>query len=470
MPDFVIVIPTAPLPPSVTVTPTRAVTVDVTNGPGPVGPVGPVGPQGEQGEVGPVGETGATGPQGEPGPAGAPGVDGADGEPGATGPQGAPGATGAQGPQGVPGATGATGAAGPSNVILESSGPTSLTVGAWSNGTWLKRSGAAAVGATPSASDVGLGNVTNDAQLKANFAGYTSKPTPVGADTVAINDSAASGTVKTVPLSALQSAIGLRDWGDPYRDAPLTPGPLDDEFEGGSPDFAVRGWLVKNAAGSAMTRAGDIQPWNSATSLSVTQYYSNIIGSTIHVQIATIATMNIYKPVTWASGGGYLIWSRLAGPGYRSGAATQTNVIGTLAWYSLAGIPDGNNKLLSQISAFGTSSAVYVQTGRVTGGSASVSANGSAPPGMDIFGIKLLSGTTSWDCFISDANDGATMSDVTGTMSVTSIAFVGISIATLSSAAAPASTSQIFTIDFFRSGSGASAWIGQAPKPRYFLV
>lgn len=54
---------------------------------------------------------------------------------------------------------------------------------------------------------VGLGNVTDDAQAKADFSGYTAKTTPVDADTALINDSAASGVVKKVTLSNIKSTL-----------------------------------------------------------------------------------------------------------------------------------------------------------------------------------------------------------------------------------------------------------------------
>lgn len=290
MTEFVIIIPAAPLPPSVTVTPTRAVTVDVTNGPGPVGPVGP---QGEQGEVGPAGAAGATGPQGEPGPAGAPGVDGADGEPGATGPQGDAGATGAQGPQGVPGATGATGAAGPSNVIQESSGPTSLTVGAWSDGTWLKRSGTAAVGATPSASDVGA--------VAEAITTYSAKPAPVAADQIYIADSAASNAIKRA--TARQVALA---GGSMYEAYPSAVDSWSDEFDGGSDDPTARGWSVLQIYPTIapMTRLGGVDyTIVPPTGMSAGQYRSTVRNGHLYIQVGGNSTniVYIYKAITSAA-------------------------------------------------------------------------------------------------------------------------------------------------------------------------
>jgi hypothetical protein len=54
---------------------------------------------------------------------------------------------------------------------------------------------------------VGLGNVTNDAQAKADFSGYTAKATPVDADTVIINDSADSGAVKKVTWANIKATL-----------------------------------------------------------------------------------------------------------------------------------------------------------------------------------------------------------------------------------------------------------------------
>lgn len=60
------------------------------------------------------------------------------------------------------------------------------------------------------AATVGLGSVTNDAQLKraaGDFSTFTSKPTPVGADVLLIEDSAAAGAKKFVTVSSLQGGF-----------------------------------------------------------------------------------------------------------------------------------------------------------------------------------------------------------------------------------------------------------------------
>ncbi len=53
---------------------------------------------------------------------------------------------------------------------------------------------------------VGLSNVTNDVQLKADFSGYTSKATPTSSDVGTINDAAASGAVKKYTLGTIPIA------------------------------------------------------------------------------------------------------------------------------------------------------------------------------------------------------------------------------------------------------------------------
>lgn len=60
-----------------------------------------------------------------------------------------------------------------------------------------------------SASDVGLGSVTNDAQLKraaGDFAAFANKASPVGADVLLIEDSAAAGAKKNILISSLPAA------------------------------------------------------------------------------------------------------------------------------------------------------------------------------------------------------------------------------------------------------------------------
>lgn len=298
------------------------------------------------------------------------------------------------------------------------------------------------------------------------FSTYSAKTTLVSADTFVINDSAASNAVKDVTFANLITSLGtIAPSGNPYIDPPLVASALDDEFSSGSADLAVRGWTVKNSAGTTMTRLGDIAPWNSATALTASQYNSTIVGSVLQVQVALGTAMRFYKAVSWTSGSGQLVWARLGNAQYRSGASTGTNFISVNAWYSTGGNTDGNNRLLAQLGTVGTSGSAQISTGRVTAGAASLTTTTSALATPDIFGIKLLSGTTAWDCFIGDTKTGSIATDSTGTNVATSVAFAGIEFNAAATTTAATTNSQLFSIDFFRAASGATAWIGQTPRP-----
>jgi len=54
---------------------------------------------------------------------------------------------------------------------------------------------------------IGLGNVTNDVQAKADFSGYTDKSIPVDLDSFILNDSAASGAIKKTLWSEIKAAV-----------------------------------------------------------------------------------------------------------------------------------------------------------------------------------------------------------------------------------------------------------------------
>jgi hypothetical protein len=54
---------------------------------------------------------------------------------------------------------------------------------------------------------IGLGNVTNDVQAKADFSGYTDKSIPVDLDSFILNDSAASGAIKKTLWSEIKAVL-----------------------------------------------------------------------------------------------------------------------------------------------------------------------------------------------------------------------------------------------------------------------
>jgi hypothetical protein len=478
MTEFVIIVPTAPLPPSVTVTPTRAVTVDVTNGPGPPGPVGP---QGEQGEVGPPGDTGATGapgPQGVPGAAGAPGVDGADGE---------PGATGAQGPQGVPGADGATGAAGPSNVIQESSGPTSLTVGAWPNGTWLKRSGTAAVGATPSASDVGLGNVTNDAQLKragADWAGIALQPGPPAGGDALLAERAADGAKVRIAYADLSFSAGYIP---PFIALPLVPNAFNFEARTATTaDLAVLGFTFRRITATAgvMTRVGDIYPYRGVgtnTALGNLEYRSSLIKGRLFIQLPLAATSVSYSltkavavPVTTINHGAYG-WVRMSPCMVSTGnSANYINATVLMFAKDTGGLPDVNNCVFNQFYVANTGSATVthrdighiIASATTTG--ISLNTTQYTAGNDDISGLKVQSTATnlSYSAFVANSLTGvfATQPGAQPALGIgATLVHFGVKLDSGTNASAANQTTPFdYVIDFMRLHTGdlSGVWIG----------
>jgi len=148
-----------------------------------------------------------------------------------------------------------------------------------------------------SKSDVGLSNVTNDAQwastLSAQISALGTKTALADADVIPYEDSAASFAKKKTTVSALRSYATQTTW----RRKPSTPGSLDDEFwEGvGSSDLATRGWTVTNDAGTTMTRLGDVTTAHPA--LSSVQYNSTLVPG-VGMLIQSNSKMNVSKAVT----------------------------------------------------------------------------------------------------------------------------------------------------------------------------
>lgn len=226
-----------------------------------------VGPQGATGTAGTNGTNGTNGAAGATGAAGSNGVDGKTVRSGSGVPSGGLGVdgdfyintaantlygpktagawgsstslvgpAGTAGTNGTNGTNGAAGAAGPSNVIQESGGPTTLTVGAIPDGTFGKRVGSAFVGVAVAAN-------------------YSQR--------------------------------------NQYRNAPDTPNAYDDYFDSGSADLAVRGWTVINRnGGSAVTWSGNGISLTGAGPAANT-YNAEIIDSRLRIQAA--GAILIYK-------------------------------------------------------------------------------------------------------------------------------------------------------------------------------
>jgi len=166
------------------------------------------------------------------------------------------------------------------------------------------------------ATQVGLGNVTNDAQLKraaGDFSTFTGKSTPILADKLLIEDSAAAGVKKVVTAAELLKlvAVNVSGSGNPYIDAPFTADAWNEEFSGGDPDLANRGWTVYNFDdNTTMARVGDITGTPSST-LTAGQYRSTIHGSTLLLQVPGVSKrITVLKPCT----GSYMFMVRMGVP------------------------------------------------------------------------------------------------------------------------------------------------------------
>jgi len=115
--------------------------------------------------------------------------------------------------------------------------------------------------------NVGLGNVTNDSQIKraaGDFASFTTKATPVGADILLVEDSAASNAKKQITIASLVPALNAQQSGSfPLFATPatigLTPGTADIEFDSTTLPGSMTIWdstanLPRTVAGNTLLR------------------------------------------------------------------------------------------------------------------------------------------------------------------------------------------------------------------------
>lgn len=142
---------------------------------------------------------------------------------------------------------------------------------------------------------VGLSNVTDDAQLKRadnDFAGYTLS-TPLTADML-LGERGAGGAKFRMAISAL---LGLSaTYRDAFWDPPSVPSPDDDEF---NVDSVLSGaWILSAKGGSAsFIRDGGIDMTQSIAS---GHYRSSVVGSTLLLQIRQNEGVQIYKTLAGA--------------------------------------------------------------------------------------------------------------------------------------------------------------------------
>jgi len=333
--------------------------------------------------------------------------------------------------------------AGPGIAVTDGTGPVVTVAADFGTGA----------GQIPTTADV-------SSRLYADFdANYANKATPVAADQVAINDSAAGGVPKYASVTSLLAAAPIAVSGNPYVDPPLVPNAFDDEFDGGSPDLASRGYSVTNSAGTTLTRAGAVDPWNATGPVAGT-YLSSIVGSQLLVQFPNVAsTYTISKPVVLASGDTY--FARV-GSSNRFDSGTQSNTLEFGFYATAGGTADTNNRIY--VSSFSTSSgASGVEMFRGTAGAYSGSTR--SPIGAqigDIRGVNWVSGTT-YRPFLVDSSDGDTQTtNVTGAIASTAVQVVAFRFTP--NTAWGGTMPVVISIDFVRKTT-ANAWIAQTPRP-----
>lgn len=187
---------------------------------------------------------------------------------------------------------------------------------------------------------------------------------------------------------------------NPYIDAPAVPNAFDDEFFGGSADLATRGWTVVTSAGVALTRSGDINPWDTVGPVGNT-YWSSLRGSWLFVQGAPGVAIDIYKAITLAAGDTFV--ARMGAPhNLNAGVATRFSEFGL---YGAAGAAvDPNNRVYNvQKDDAGFPAYMLFDSGRITGG-VFAGAGGRLSLGMN--DLRLVHFTSGTD-YLSFAGDSA---------------------------------------------------------------
>lgn len=262
--------------------------------------------------------------------------------------------------------------------LHETAGPTKLTLGAWPDGTWLKRSGSTAVGATPSASDVGLGSVTNDAQLKradSDWSGFTTQATVDPSD-VFLLERASDGAKRTITANYLALLSTIR------RGAlwmpPLVAHANDVEFGSGTSAPTGWTWWKSGTPFTAQTMTLGLDLYVGATSGNPRWDYA---WRSNWMAVQTPYDSNLYfggKQITFPTNG--FFWTRV-GVGTRpsSTAYTDTDLqMSFILCENDAGVPktSQNSVQLSFIyRSTGTAGIYYVVSG--FSGGANVAAAGT---------------------------------------------------------------------------------------------
>lgn len=259
--------------------------------------------------------------------------------------------------------------------------------------------------------------------------------------------------------------------GNPYIDPPSSAGTIDDEFNSGSADLALRGWTVLNfTTGNTMTRVGDIDPYN--TSMSQDTYRSRLVGSFILIQPCQNSDMQIYK--SWvtsagpASAGGGIVWA-CGGPSWMQPnltSASQKN-FAVCVFGSSASKADSNNRIYTAqiwVSGVGAKFGLDGVRGGTPATQEFTSPVGGIAPGnisvVHVSGANTGANATARGIFVDAVSGANTSVGYNGTpITLGTIAYAGVGLWTPSVTNSTEGI-QIYSIDFIRSLQGVTnQWI-----------
>lgn len=204
---------------------------------------------------------------------------------------------------------------------------------------------------------------------------FTAKTSPAGADIVLIEDSAASGAKKKCTITQLGTALSVSSSSrDPIWDAPTTGSADDDEFTVDT--LASGAWTIAVGASSPGIRDGAVDP---TVTPSPGHYRSSVVGSTLIVQCLKTESFTMHKTVAGALTTDQLWFFAY---GTASNYTPAQNVVNFGLAKNSAGSPDNNNRAFLQANNAGTKVNIY---GVLAGVTQSETGNTSdaIPHGMD---------------------------------------------------------------------------------------
>jgi hypothetical protein len=345
--------------------------------------------------------------------------------------------------------------------ITETSGPTALSIGPVTDFQLLQRVGTTVVGtAYPPTTLVGdvNGPMTSN---QVNKIHETSGPTTLTLG--AISDGQILQRVGTTVVGS----AGSLSTGNPYLDPPAVPNAFDDEFDSGSADLATRGWQIwDSVVGGVLTRAGDIDIWSSTAlenpPVSGT-YRSSIVGSYLLLQLPVGGrSVSITRAFTPGTSG--TVYGRIQGHFERGIAVADITNAGIFV--------EDNNTAANRVNVGVTQNVTPIPVrvvGAIKAGVyntltfANLSSNTTND--VDIVGLRYCGTATYYDVGLSTGGFPVTMAPVGGFVTNTpNVNLMTRAGAVFDRGATTTNSLNILAIDFLRFVPGDD-WIAHAPKP-----